>query len=123
MISVPLKSSNENVPLASNPFFSSAFETVNDNFKYLTKGFQPRSNTPYWKWSSGWLESWEGLFLATDLSTTCAEAKFKVAWLSKQKSPKNVLNELVYNSLVTVSSLWMAKINTATIVKTMGKEG
>ena len=27
-----------------------------------------------WKWSSGWLESWEGLFFATDGSTTCTEA-------------------------------------------------
>ena len=27
-----------------------------------------------WKWSSGWLESLEGLLLATDVSTSCAEA-------------------------------------------------
>ena len=26
---------------------------------------------------AGWLESWEGLLLVTDVSTTCAEAIFK----------------------------------------------
>ena len=31
-----------------------------------------------WKRSSGWLESWEGLLLVTDLSTTYAEAIFRV---------------------------------------------
>ena len=37
-----------------------------------------------WKRSSGWLESWEGLFLASDVSTTCAEVIFRaialVSW-------------------------------------------
>ena len=33
-----------------------------------------------WKRSSGWLESWEGLLLLTDVSTTCAEAIFEVKW-------------------------------------------
>ena len=33
-----------------------------------------------WKRSSGWLESWEGLLLETDVSTTCAEAIFRVKW-------------------------------------------
>ena len=33
-----------------------------------------------WKRSSGWLESWEGLLLVTDVSTTCAEAIFRVKW-------------------------------------------
>jgi len=31
-----------------------------------------------WKWSAGRLESWEGLLLATDVSTTCAEAMLRV---------------------------------------------
>ena len=31
-----------------------------------------------WKTSSEWLESWEGLLLVTDVSTTCAEAIFRV---------------------------------------------
>ena len=30
----------------------------------------------HWKWSSGWLESWEWLSLATDVFETCAEATF-----------------------------------------------
>ena len=34
-----------------------------------------------WKWSSVLLESWEGLLLVTDVSTTCAEAIFRVSWL------------------------------------------
>ena len=33
-----------------------------------------------WKRSSGWLESWEGLLLVTDVSTTCAEAIFRAKW-------------------------------------------
>ena len=33
-----------------------------------------------WKRSSGWSESWEGLLLAADVSTTCAEAIFRVKW-------------------------------------------
>ena len=33
-----------------------------------------------WKRSSGWLESWEGLLLVTDVSTTCAEAILRVKW-------------------------------------------
>ena len=36
-----------------------------------------------WKWSSGWLESWQGLLLATDVSTTCAGAIF--TWLCHQQ--------------------------------------
>ena len=32
------------------------------------------------KWSSGWLESWEGLMLATDILTTCAESIFRALW-------------------------------------------
>ena len=38
-----------------------------------------------WKWSSGWLESWEGLLLATDVSTTGTEAIFRVkfTWHTK----------------------------------------
>ena len=31
-----------------------------------------------WKRSSGWVESWEGLLLVTDISTTCAEAIFRL---------------------------------------------
>lgn len=34
-----------------------------------------------WKWSSGWLEAWEGLLLMTDVSTTCGEANFIVKCL------------------------------------------
>ena len=34
-----------------------------------------------WKRSSGWLESWEGLLLVTDISTTCLEVIFRVKWL------------------------------------------
>ena len=33
-----------------------------------------------WKRSSGWLVSCEGLLLVTDVSTTCAEAIFRVKW-------------------------------------------
>jgi len=35
-----------------------------------------------WKWSSGQRESWERLLLATDISTTCGEAIFRVKWLN-----------------------------------------
>ena len=31
-----------------------------------------------WKWSSGWLESWERLLLVTDVLTACAEAIFRL---------------------------------------------
>ena len=34
----------------------------------------------HWQRSSGWLESWEGLLLVTDVSTTCSEAIFRVKW-------------------------------------------
>ena len=37
-------------------------------------GLNPGIAHLYWKLSSGLLESWEGLLLATDVSTTCAEA-------------------------------------------------
>ena len=33
-----------------------------------------------WKRSSGWLESWEGLLLVTDVLRTCAETIFRVKW-------------------------------------------
>ena len=46
--------------------------------QFKGKMLVPRSNITYWKWSSGWLESWEGLLLATDVSTICAEAIFRV---------------------------------------------
>ena len=37
------------------------------------------------KISSGWLEPWEGLLFATDVSTTCAEAIFRVKSDSERK--------------------------------------
>ena len=43
-----------------------------------------------WKISSGWLESWEGLLLVTDVSTTCAEAILRI-FLSKRQSLTTVL--------------------------------
>ena len=47
-------------------------------FGKVRKWFEPRSDTHYWKWSSGWLEYWERPLLASDILTTCAEAIFKV---------------------------------------------
>ena len=60
-----------------------------DSWIYFIKTFKVRlsSNNKFilvrgnlltleWKWSSRWLESWEGLLLAADVSITCAEAIF-----------------------------------------------
>ena len=44
------------------------------------------------KRSSGWLESWEGLLLMTDISTTCAEAIFRVRMASAQAVKTSVAN-------------------------------
>ena len=44
---------------------------IRDRLQYIYLG---------WKWSSGWLHSWEGLLLATDVSTTTREAIFRVKW-------------------------------------------
>ena len=41
-------------------------------------GLNPGIAHLYWKRSSGLLESWEGLLLATDVSSTCAEAIFRL---------------------------------------------
>ena len=43
-------------------------------------GLNPGVTYLDWKRSSGWSESWEGLLLVTDVSTTCAEAIFRVKW-------------------------------------------
>ena len=45
---------------------------------YWENGLNPGVAYLDWKRSSGWLESWEGLLLANDVSTTCTEAIFKV---------------------------------------------
>ena len=80
----------------SSSWMSQMFETfvinVIINFRWK-KGKQrlPRnpkgsiSHSLDWKWSSEWLEFWEGLLLATDVSTTCAEAIFRVKWTLKMR--------------------------------------
>ena len=39
----------------------------------LRKWFEPRSDIIWFKWSSGWLESWDELLLVTDISATCGK--------------------------------------------------
>ena len=45
-----------------------------------------------WKRWSGWLESWEGLLLVTDVSTTCAEAILTLKMASAQVVETSVIN-------------------------------
>ena len=45
-----------------------------------------------WKRSSRWVESWEGLLFATDVSTTCAEANFRVKMAYQQVVETSVAN-------------------------------
>ena len=40
-----------------------------------------------WKWSSGWLELWEGLLLVIDVLATSAEAIFKVKTWKMASAP------------------------------------
>ena len=48
--------------------------------KFIRKWFEPRSNIPWVKRSSGWLQPWDGLLFAIEVLTTCAEAIFRVKW-------------------------------------------
>ena len=49
-----------------------------------------------WKRSSGWFESWKGLLLMTDVSTTSAEAILRVMW--KMASAQVVETSVAKNS-------------------------
>ena len=53
-----------------------------------------------WNRSSGWLESWKGLLLVTDVSTTCAQAISRVNWL--RLPLRNQKNFLFYDFIVIV---------------------
>ena len=57
-----------------------------------------------WKRSSGWLESWEGLLLVTDVSTTCAEAIFRVKCQVVEKSGCRKVKCQVVETSVTNNS-------------------
>ena len=46
-----------------------------------------------WKWSSGWLEDWDGLFLVTDVSASCAKP-------SSESSDRSFITHLM-NTLFT----------------------
>ena len=70
-----------------------------------------------WKRSSGWEESWEGLLLVTDVSTTCAEATQVVETSVTNNSPSQDFyhpDDLFQSRYVTpgfkplssISSLW-----------------
>ena len=66
-------------------FWNDIYYVLNIDLKkefLIRKWFEPRSNIPWLKRSSRWLESWEGLLFVTDVSTTCAEAIFRVKWQS-----------------------------------------
>ena len=57
-------------------------DEVKNCISYHFHNFKAHSFTYLdWKRSSGWLESWEGLLLVTDVSTTCSEAIFRVKCL------------------------------------------
>ena len=51
-------------------------DKVNKRQRAWENGLNPGEHTLDWKWSSGWLESWEGLLLATEVLATSAEAIF-----------------------------------------------
>ena len=78
------------------------------------------ANRNGWKWTSGWLESWEGLLLPTDISTTCAEAIFRVYSISflhrssKRQSPTTVLLRSQATQIITfkkgMSQSWIQTI-------------
>ena len=59
-----------------------------------------------WKWSSGWLESWEESLLTTDISTIWAEAIFRLDWrwlpqrVSKRQSPKTFLLRTPFTQMI-----------------------
>ena len=56
-------------------FFSSFDHNLNDIWCNLNINYSLN-----WKRSCRWLECWEGLLFANDVSTTCAEAIFRVKW-------------------------------------------
>ena len=92
-----------------------------------------------WKWSSGWLEPWEGLLFVTDVSITCAEAIFRVKWsitwlwrwlphrLSKCQSPTTVLLRTPVTQMITFnqgmlslgSNHFRININCITVIITL----
>jgi len=58
-----------------------------------------------WKWSSGWLDSREGLLLVTDILTTCAEAVFRVKWqCSRVHLTQRMASPQVFETSVTNKS-------------------
>ena len=69
-------------------------------------GFNQGVTYLYWKWSSGWLDSWQGLLFATDVCGTCAEAIFTWLWrwlphrLSKLPLPTTVLVKPPVNQMI-----------------------
>jgi len=84
------------ITTAGNWMLQIMFETfvinVIINFRWK-KGKQPLprnrkrsiSHSLDWKWSSGWLEFWEGLLLAAGVSAACAGAIFRVKWTLKMR--------------------------------------
>ena len=62
-----------------------------------------------WKRSSGWLESWEGLLLATDVSTTCVEAVFSVKRRLWRWPPHRLLKCQLLTTIIFFSGLQSPK--------------
>ena len=57
-------------------------------------------------WSSGWKESWEGLLVVTDFSTSWAEAIFRVKWRLEIQTNVVMLWSLLW--LVAETVMWLA---------------
>ena len=70
-------------------------------YKYFTHPDQTINKSLDWKRSSGWLESWEGLLLVTNVSTTCAEAIFRVKWLPHRLSKRQSLTTVLLRTPIT----------------------
>ena len=78
-----------------------------------------------WKLSSGWLESWEGLLLATDVSTTCADSRQQQSFPALQSPRWSLSIKVCYSwvqtiflfDLICCDSLWFAvsSISKATV--------
>ena len=63
-------------------------------FKYCNyeNGLNPGVTYLDWKRSYGWLESWEGVLLVTNVSTTARKPFFRVNWAKLPlRNPKNFL--------------------------------
>ena len=62
------------------------------------KWFEPRSDIPWLKKIIQVMESWEGLLFATDISTACVEAIFRVKWLDLEDGFAQVVETSVANN-------------------------